>query len=147
MNEKATFVLKITLDQILVTQIRPFFFTETTKEEFSVPFKKKLMPKILASFDHAFSKGFKLPFGTIGFPQLKNTQVTIKEECIVVDAEIDESDDYMPKITKITLQDPQAKAVLVRKYPVVYHISSDNSVKIVDAECNDDELQVQKDEL
>jgi hypothetical protein len=34
MNEKAAFMFKITLDQTLVTSIKPFFFTETTKEEF-----------------------------------------------------------------------------------------------------------------
>jgi hypothetical protein len=101
-----------------------------------VQFKKKMMPKILASFEHAFNKGIKLPLGTMTFPQLKNTSVKIKEECLVVDASIDLWADSMPAISKITLQDPQAKDVLLRKYPVVYHIGSDNQVRIVDA-CND----------
>lgn len=47
LNDKLAFILKITLDQALVTALKPFFFSETTKKDFESQFKKKMLPQIL----------------------------------------------------------------------------------------------------
>lgn len=50
LDEKGKFLFKITLDQTLVTNLKPMFYTETTKKQFEKVFKKKLVPKLLATF-------------------------------------------------------------------------------------------------
>lgn len=50
-NDKLAFLFKITLDQTLVTSLKPYFNTETTRSEFESEFKKKMMAKILVSIN------------------------------------------------------------------------------------------------
>jgi len=94
-NDKMAFILKITLDQTLVTSLQPFFSTETTREDFQKEFNKKLMNKILAQFDQVLAKGIKLPLGTHAGKyyeaKLKNTGVKIEPEFIVFEGSLDTS--------------------------------------------------------
>jgi len=69
-----------------VTSLKPFFSSETTKSEFQTQFNKKMISKLLASFNTALSKGIKLPFGTRVMPLFKNTKVEIQEDYIIIEA-------------------------------------------------------------
>ena len=79
------------MDQTLVTSLKPFFNTETTKAEFQTQFNKKLISKLLATFNSTLAKGVKLPLGTKSVPILKNTKVEIRDDCILIDGQIDTS--------------------------------------------------------
>jgi hypothetical protein len=87
-----------------------------------------MLTKILATFQTSLNKGVKLPFGTKTMPLMKNITVTIQDDCLLVDAQIDQGAQTFDTITKLTLQNRQSQALQIRKYPVVYHIASDNSV-------------------
>ena len=61
----------------MVTSLKPFFNSETTKAEFQAEFNKKMIGKLLATFNSLLAKGFKLPLGTKSMPPLMNTRVEI----------------------------------------------------------------------
>ena len=140
LNDKLAFVLKITLDQALVTTLKPFFYSETTKKDFESQFKKKMLPQVLQSFNTQLAKGIVLPLGTKITPNIKNGVVKITEDFIVAEAQHDDIQVInMPAIKKILLLDSNIDTIQKQKYPIVYHVGKDNIVKVLETDSENDD--------
>jgi hypothetical protein len=105
-DDQLKFIFKLSVDQTLVTSLKPFFFTETTRSEFEKEFKRKLTGKILNSINATLATGVRLPLGTSFQPTIKDRKVEIHSEFILIEAQLDDSHvNAQPKIKKINLHD------------------------------------------
>lgn len=76
-NETSDFQFQLEMKQEKVKELKPFFKTETSKEEFEEEFQSGLSKKLLKSFNNELNKGLRLPHSHASRPQTFNKKPSI----------------------------------------------------------------------
>ena len=80
-------IITITQEQLIVKKFRPFFYSETTQQEFEKEFKKKLSQKILERLNAQLKNGVSLPIGMGRSTNTFNSEIRVFEDYLLIKAD------------------------------------------------------------